>query len=74
MVKQFPRLCDYANAWPVDDALRLRLKYTSQQKRAEARVAAAIASAAVVLKEKPLERGKGNRSVARNGRKSHADQ
>ena len=38
-VKRLPELAAYEDAWPVDDALRMRLKYTSSRARKHAREA-----------------------------------
>lgn len=36
MIERLPKLKEYVRAWPVDDALRMRLKYTSLCARKQA--------------------------------------
>ncbi|KAI0640275.1 hypothetical protein C8Q77DRAFT_1069990 [Trametes polyzona] len=47
-LKHFPELGDYQNEWPITDAVKLRLKYTS----ARARKAAHITTAETMPREK----------------------
>lgn len=54
MTDRFPKLREYADSWPVDAAMQLRLKYTSEQARRhakETRVAALEAALATRLKD-----------------------
>ena len=76
MIKQRPILAEYQDAWPVDDALRMRLKYSSSQARKKNQEVAAAAqvvqadTAPVVDSNPPKAAKKSVRVSTRNLRSS----